>query len=161
MSCQAWRKSRTSSFEAEVMNSSEPVVVDFWAEWCGPCRTIAPTLDEIASDLQGKVKIARLNVDENPEVTGKYRIHSIPTLMMFKNGKSVASKVGVEPEVRIVPLDRRRGPIGEHRPTPLRPGGRRGRAFCDADGKADRRGEGARHLVVLRAAVHGRIRLAT
>ena len=85
-----------SSFEAEVMNSSEPVVVDFWAEWCGPCRTIAPALDEIASDLQGKVKIARLNVDENPEVTGKYRIHSIPTLMMFKNGKSVASKVGAE-----------------------------------------------------------------
>ncbi len=85
-----------SSFEAEVMNSSEPVVVDFWAEWCGPCRTIAPALDEIASDLQGKVKIARLNVDENPEVTGRYRIHSVPTLMMFKNGKSVASKVGAE-----------------------------------------------------------------
>ncbi len=85
-----------SSFEADVIKATQPVVVDFWAEWCGPCRTIAPALDEIASDLQGKVKIARLNVDENPEVTGKYRIHSIPTLMMFKNGKSVASKVGAE-----------------------------------------------------------------
>ncbi len=84
------------SFDSEVMKSSEPVVVDFWAEWCGPCRNIAPALDEIASDLQGKVKIARLNVDENPEVTGRYGIHSIPTLMIFKNGKSVGSKVGAE-----------------------------------------------------------------
>ena len=85
-----------ASFDADVMKSSEPVVVDFWAEWCGPCRNIAPALDEIASDLQGKVRIARLNVDENPEVTSRYGIHSIPTLMIFKNGKSVASKVGAE-----------------------------------------------------------------
>ncbi len=87
-----------STFEAEVIESTQPVVVDFWAEWCGPCRMIALTLDEIASDLQGKVKIARLNVDENPEVTGRYRVHSIPTLMIFKNGTSVASKVGVGPK---------------------------------------------------------------
>ncbi len=87
-----------SSFEADVIKATQPVVVDFWAEWCGPCRTIALTLDEIASDLQGKVKMARLNVDENPEVAGKYRVHSIPTLMIFKNGKSVASKVGVGPK---------------------------------------------------------------
>jgi thioredoxin 1 len=92
------QKVTDSSFEADVIKSTEPVVVDFWAEWCGPCRMIGPTLDEIASDLQGKVKIARLNVDENPEAAGRYRVHSIPTLMIFKNGTSVAFKVGVSPK---------------------------------------------------------------
>src|SRR5271166_6604462 len=87
-----------ASFDTDVIKSDEPVVVDFWAEWCGPCRMIAPALEEIASDLKGKVKIAKLNVDENRAVAGKYGIRSIPTLMIFNNGKSVATKVGACPK---------------------------------------------------------------
>ncbi|BAU50379.1 thioredoxin [Sulfurifustis variabilis] len=82
------------SFEEEVLKSSGPVLVDYWAEWCGPCKMIAPVLEEIARDYAGRVKIAKLNIDENPSTPPKYGIRGIPTLMLFKNGAVEATKVG-------------------------------------------------------------------
>jgi thioredoxin 1 len=82
------------SFAAEVLNAAEPVVVDFWAPWCGPCKMIAPALDEIAKEMAGKVKIAKINVDDNQDIPAKYGIRSIPTLMIFKGGQLAATKVG-------------------------------------------------------------------
>ena len=90
-----------SNFENEVLKSAEPVVVDFWAEWCGPCRMIAPALEEIAGSLGGKVKIVKLNVDENPATAAKYGIMSIPTLMIFKNGELAARQVGAAPKQKL------------------------------------------------------------
>ena len=83
-----------ASFEADVLRSDLPVLVDYWAAWCGPCKMIAPLLDEAANDFAGRVTIAKLNVDENPETAAKYGIRGIPTLMIFKNGELVATKVG-------------------------------------------------------------------
>jgi len=83
-----------ADFQKDVLSSDVPVLVDYWAEWCGPCKMIAPILDEIAGDYQGKLKIAKVNVDENQQVTQKYGIRSIPTLMIFKGGSVQAQKVG-------------------------------------------------------------------
>ena len=90
-----------SDFESEVLKSTEPVVVDFWAEWCGPCRMIAPALEEIAGAMGDKVKIVKLNVDESPDVAKKYGIMSIPTLMIFKNGEPAARQVGAAPKQKL------------------------------------------------------------
>ena len=82
------------SFEAEVLQSEQPVLLDFWAEWCGPCKMIAPVLDEIAEEYDGKIIVAKLNIDENPDTPPKYGVRGIPTLMLFKNGNIEATKVG-------------------------------------------------------------------
>ena len=83
-----------ATFEAEVLQSDKPVLVDYWAEWCGPCKAIAPTLDELATAYDGKLQIAKVNVDENRAVPAKFGIRGIPTLMVFKNGQLSATKVG-------------------------------------------------------------------
>ena len=90
-----------ANFEQEVLKSAEPVVVDFWAEWCVPCRAIAPALEEISNEMAGKVKIVKLNVDENPGVASKYGIMSIPTLMIFKNGELASRQVGAAPKAKL------------------------------------------------------------
>jgi thioredoxin 1 len=83
-----------ATFEAEVLNSTEPVVVDFFAEWCGPCKAMAPALDQVASEMKGKVKVVKIDVDQNPAVTGKYGIRAMPTLIVFKGGKVAAQHTG-------------------------------------------------------------------
>lgn len=94
-------KTTDASFDADVLKSSEPVVVDFWAEWCGPCRMIAPALEEISGALGDKVKIVKLNVDENPNVAAKYGIMSIPTLLLFKDGEIKDRQVGAAPKQKL------------------------------------------------------------
>ena len=91
-----------ASFEADVLQSSVPVLVDYWAEWCGPCRSIAPVLDELATQYEGKVQIAKMNVDENREVPAKFGIRGIPTLMMFKDGQLAQTQVGAVGKAQLV-----------------------------------------------------------
>jgi thioredoxin 1 len=88
-------------FQTKVLESKTPVVVDFWAEWCGPCRMIAPALEELSSELNGKLVVAKLNIDENPNTPIKYGVRGIPTLMIFRDGQVAATKVGALPKSKI------------------------------------------------------------
>ncbi len=91
-----------ASFDADVLKSSEPVVVDFWAEWCGPCKMIAPALEEISNEMEGKVKVVKLNIDENQETAIKFGVRSIPTLILFKDGQPAATQVGAAPKGKLL-----------------------------------------------------------
>jgi thioredoxin 1 len=90
-----------ATFEAEVLKAAGPVLVDFWAEWCGPCRQIAPALEELSKDLDGKITVAKINIDENPATPGKYGVRGIPTLMIFKGGQVAATKIGALPKSKL------------------------------------------------------------
>ena len=90
-----------ANFDELVLKSEKPVVVDFWAEWCGPCKQIAPSLDEISEELEGKVSLAKVNIDESPETPSKYGVRGIPTLMLFKDGEVASTKVGALPKSKL------------------------------------------------------------
>lgn len=90
------------SFETDVIGAERPVLVDYWAEWCGPCRQIAPALEEIASEMDDRITVAKLNIDENPTTPTKFHVRGIPTLMLFKGGEVAATKVGVLPKSKLV-----------------------------------------------------------
>ncbi len=91
-----------ANFQSEVLNSATPVLIDFWAVWCGPCKAIAPVVDEIARDYEGKLKVGKLDVDSNPEVPMRYGIRNIPTLMVFKEGKPVEQIIGAIPKRNLI-----------------------------------------------------------
>jgi len=97
----ATAKVTDASFDNDVLGASGPVVVDFWAEWCGPCKMIGPALEEISTELDGQVTIAKLNVDENPRIASRYGVRSIPTLILFKNGEPASMQVGAQPKGRL------------------------------------------------------------
>ncbi len=90
-----------ASFDQDVLKAEGPVLVDFWAEWCGPCRQIAPSLDEIGKEMEGKLTIAKVNIDDNPQTPTQYGVRGIPTLMIFKDGKLAATKVGALPKSKL------------------------------------------------------------
>ena len=91
-----------TDFDKDVLNAEGPVLVDFWAEWCGPCKQLSPVLDEIASEMKDKLTVAKVNIDQNPEAPQKYGVRGIPTLILFKNGEAVATKVGSMPKSKLV-----------------------------------------------------------
>ena len=91
-----------TSFEEDVLGSDIPVVVDFWAEWCGPCKQIGPALEEISTELGGKVRIAKINIDDNPNVPQQYGVRAIPTLMIFKNGEAASTQVGAQTKSKLL-----------------------------------------------------------
>jgi thioredoxin 1 len=96
------KKISDQSFDADVLNASGPVLVDYWAEWCGPCKQIAPALEEISNEMDGRITIAKLNIDENPATPTKYGVRGIPTLMVFKDGQIAGTKVGALPKSKLV-----------------------------------------------------------
>ena len=89
---------KDNEFESEVINSKLPVLIDFLAEWCGPCRMLAPILDQLSEEMAAKIKIVKMNIDENPETPSKFGVRGIPTMLLFKEGKQIATKVGVQPK---------------------------------------------------------------
>ena len=91
-------KTNDQNFKNDVLDSKEPVLVDFWTEWCGPCKAIAPSLEELSNEMESKLKIVKINVDENPTTSQNYSIRSIPALMIFKNGKKISEKMGALPK---------------------------------------------------------------
>jgi thioredoxin 1 len=92
---------KDSEFEQKVTNSTEPVLIDFWAEWCGPCKMLSPVIDQLSEEMKDKIKIVKMNIDENPETPSSLGVRSIPTLMLFKDGKQISSKVGAHPKNKL------------------------------------------------------------